>query len=510
MITVAAALVLAALVLTAAARLRGAEYDEQYTLFLTGGAARPAWPATAFDAATIPAIQAGHASLSEIATDLRRTDVHPPLYFLAVSEWRATIGAGLFRTRLFSVLCGLISLATVGAIARRCAIAVAPAMLLTLGSYAFAYTNVIARGFAPALTLTLGGVLLLCGRQTPRALLVAGALFGAASACNYLAVFVAIAVGVLAGGWLLLPTALPFLALDAWFFAAQHGTRTGQFPPFSLLSALPRLAGFQVASLFGGLPLYAEGIARIAIGACIAALALVAFAAVLAARPWRADPRIRLLAAAAIAPPLGLLCLGVVFNNTPIELRYLCFSVPFVALLIAWACGRGRGWARALPIFIGIMQCIGIVTLAIGPATMQPSQAAARAAARGAGDATARGADDAAAHVAGDAAARAANSAASDVPSDTVALVPFGNDGVGIVGAFGNEAPASLALLIVRATDAAATLADRVAGYRRVILVLLSQDRDSAATLPIMREAFTRPGWRRSTAGSNIEVYERE
>ena len=37
-------LLVAALLLTAVAWLRGAEYDEQYTLFLTGGVARPIWP----------------------------------------------------------------------------------------------------------------------------------------------------------------------------------------------------------------------------------------------------------------------------------------------------------------------------------------------------------------------------------------------------------------------------------------------------------------------------------
>jgi len=470
------------------------------------------------DAATIQAMQTGHASLAQIAVDLRRGDVHPPLYFWAVSLWRAAVGDGLFRTRLFSLACGLVSLATVGAIARRCAISPLPATLLTLGSYAFAYTNVIARGFAPALAFTLGGVLLLCGRRTPGALLLAGALFGAASACNYLAVFVAIAVGVVAGGWLLLPTALPFLALDAWFFAAQHGSRTGQFPPFSLTGALPRLAGFQVAALFGGLPLYTDGIARVAVGAGVLMLTLLTLTAVLLARPWRADPRIRLITAAAVAPSVGLLCLGIAFNNTPVELRYLCFGIPFIALLIAWAGGQACGWVRTLPTVIGTVQCVALVTLAIGSATMQPPQAAARAtmwatdnaAARVPSHVAARLIDSAAAQAADHAAPRTTDSAATHVTPDAVALVPFGNDGVGIVGAFANEAPSTLPILVVRLTDEAATLADRVARYRRVILVLLGQDRDSTATLPIMRHAFAGPGWRRTVTGSNIEVYQRE
>src|SRR5690348_12099491 len=81
-----------ALVMAAAAWLRGAEYDEQYTLFLTAGTARPAWPETAFAAGAVRVIQSGHATLTGIALDLRRTDVHPPLYFWAVALWREAAG----------------------------------------------------------------------------------------------------------------------------------------------------------------------------------------------------------------------------------------------------------------------------------------------------------------------------------------------------------------------------------------------------------------------------------
>src|SRR3954447_25031715 len=108
-------LLFGALVLTAAAWLRGAEYDEQYTLFLTAGTARPIWPDGVFPAGAIAAAQAGHATLAQIARDLRATDVHPPLYFWAVSLWRAAFGPGLF-----AVLCGVASLGLVGVIARQC------------------------------------------------------------------------------------------------------------------------------------------------------------------------------------------------------------------------------------------------------------------------------------------------------------------------------------------------------------------------------------------------------
>src|SRR5665213_3336499 len=165
---------LAAVVLSAAAGLRGAEYDEQYTLFLTAGIARPSWPETPFTAGDVRTMQMGHAGLAAIARDLRATDVHPPLYFWAVALWRRMIGAGLFAARMFSVLCGLGALVAVGMIAARAGISPALAMLLTLGCYGFAYTSAIARGFALAQMLTLAGVAVLMSARGRRRVAFAG------------------------------------------------------------------------------------------------------------------------------------------------------------------------------------------------------------------------------------------------------------------------------------------------------------------------------------------------
>jgi multisubunit Na+/H+ antiporter MnhF subunit len=213
--------VLALLVLTGAAWLRGAEYDEQYTLFLTAGVPRPDWPETVFRAGIVAAAQAGHATLAGIARDLRATDVHPPLYFWAMSAWRGIVGPSLFAARMLSVLCGTLTITLVGMIARRCAIRPAIAMAITLGCYGFVYTNAIARGFAPAQTLTLGGIALLLGRRS----WLAGLCLGAACSCNYLAAFVAMAAIVSTGAWRAVPAMVPFLALDAWFFVAQHDAK---------------------------------------------------------------------------------------------------------------------------------------------------------------------------------------------------------------------------------------------------------------------------------------------
>ena len=83
-------------------------------------------------------------------------------------------------------------------------------MLLTLGCYGFVYTNTIARGFAPAQMLTLCGVSLLLGRRP----LLAGVCLGAACCCNYLAVFVGVAVVLAGGGWLAAPAGIDQASIE--------------------------------------------------------------------------------------------------------------------------------------------------------------------------------------------------------------------------------------------------------------------------------------------------------
>jgi hypothetical protein len=465
-----ALLLLAALVLTTAAWLRSAEYDEQYTLFLTAGTPRPDWPATVFPAGDVALVQAGHATLGGIARDLRATDVHPPLYFLTVSLWRLVFGPSLFAARMLSVLCGTISIALVGIIAHRCGIRPLVAMLLTLGCYGFVYTNAIARGFAMAEMLTLGGVALLLGGRS----ILAGVCLGAACCCNYLAVFVGGAALLVAEAWAAIPAVTPFLALDAWFFVAQHSARVGQFPPFAAWPSVVRLAEYQVAAVFGGLPLYVDGDWQFAVKAGLGAIAIALVAGVIVTKTRATNQLVR---AAAIAPPLGLFFLGAVFNTAPIELRYLTFGLPFVALSVAETLpviGRSRfpSWLVLVTLLLSL-QCVSIAGLLFSPRTMQPARVAAGEAARLAGDA--------------------------------VVLVPAGNDGVGIVGAFGIEAPPELPILLIRPGD---PISDRVARYRRVGLALLAEDRDSTAAIAAARNIFTEPNWRRVEVGSNFEVYE--
>jgi hypothetical protein len=595
--------VLAALVLTAAAWLRSAEYDEQYTLFLTAGTPRPDWPASVFPAGAVAVVQAGHATMGGIARDLRATDVHPPLYFWAVSLWRWVFGPGLFAARMLSALCGVVSIALVGIVAGRCGIRPAVAMLLTLGCYGFVYTNAIARGFAVTEMLTLSGVVMLLGGRR----VLAGVCLGAAWCCNYLAVFVGVAVLFIAGAWVAIPVAIPFLGLDAWFYVAQHAARPGQFPPFAVWPSVVRLAEYQVAAVFGGLPLYVDGGWRVALEAGLGVAAVSLVVCIARVRPWRVN---RLVLAAAVASPLGLFLLGAVFDNMPIELRYLSFGLPFVALLAAaslplgassersWPDWRSRVQAyRCFPVVAGrvpvihrpagcaqmagtrpvririghwrrlicavgriLSGCVPAVCASTVRARMAGTRPAMTVATRLArqiilrscpvlkcmktrpattvkGEPSVSGqAENARAagsrspspgrkgffalvlilqfgSIAGlllsprtMQSARIAATEAVRLAGDAIVLVPAGNDGVGIVGAFGIEAPPTLPMLLIRPGD---PIADRVASYQRVAVALLAEDRDSTAAIGAARGVFTQPNWRRVAIGTKLEVYER-
>ena len=519
-------LVVAALVLTSAAWLRSAEYDEQYTLFVTAGPARPVWPAHAFAAGDVRTLQAGHPGVVAIAHELRTGDVHPPLYFWLLAAWRGAVGDGLFAARLVSVLCSLATLGVVAAIGRLTGLPARLAVLLTLGCYGYTYTGTIARGFALAQLLTVLGVaLLLFAVQRRRVVsaLLAGTLLGAATFTNYLSVF----VGASALLWLMtrpviasstpvgsrpplretcrsiVPLSLReavggsvratssfrlagtacigfaiWLPADLWFFLAQRHSRVGQFAPFDAVSGAVLLGRYTAANLLGGLPRYLDGSLQ---SATAIALALV-LVGLLAMTIWQwrsiATPESRLLfAMAAVAPPIGLLLLGFATNSTPIELRYLAYTTPFIGLLLsgAFATLPPRTGRTACSVLLAI-QTVSLIGLMTRPETMQP--------------------------------ARATAAAAASLAQGGVVLLPIGNDGVGIVGAFAIEAPSALRLLVIDRDESPGEIRARAADFPRVVLALLGQDADSRATLPAMRRAFAEPCWRAAGEGFNVLAFD--
>ena len=383
---------------------------------------------------------------AQISHDLKTGDVHPPLYFWCLEIWRHLVGPSWLAARLLSIAFSLGSLAVIAWLAEAADIPVLPALILTLLSYGFAYTGILARGFALAQFLNLLGfaIIFQTNRLRSRRLAAfAGLAFGAASFANYLAIFTALAMLV----WLclkksrrrfLLPMAaglLPFILLDATYFLAQRHSRATQFAPFAPIHALALLIRDTGACLFGGLPLYAGSAAPL-----VALALLVLFLAGLSCILTRRHKHTKLLTLASIAPPCGLLALGFIFNNTPIEIRYLAFSLPYLALLLAAAL------PRTLCLIFIIVEACATVGLALAPATMQPQALAAR-------------------------------QISYLAPPGTLVLLPYGNDGVGIPGPFIAAAPHTMRILLLHPGNM-----PKLTREKSLALALLNADSDGSTS----------------------------
>ncbi|HQT65319.1 MAG: hypothetical protein B7Z75_12185 [Acidocella sp. 20-57-95] len=455
--------------LAAIAYLRPPEYDEAYSIFLTAGHARPLWPTGIFQPADVAALFHGPASLRGIAQDLRTGDVHPPVYFWALDLWRLIFGPSWFTARMFSVLVAIITLATTAKLAKLVKVPQNPVIIITCLAYGFAYTSTIARGFGLAECLNIIGFALVMRSRIaddPAATslaIAAGLAFAAASFSNYLACFTAIATI----GWfafekprIAFSSACAFalsIPLDLSFFIDQHASRTGQFPPFDLMHATALLLRDEGAALFGGLPIYAG-----AAGPVVTSM-LSIFSAACAYYVYRdRTPETMLLVVVASATPLGLLALGVIFDNTPIEIRYCAFSLPFIAILLA----------QSLPLnlrdAVMAIEVLAIIGLAIAPATMQPQ-------------------------------GRAAHEAAANHPD--VTLVPFGNDGVGIPGPFIAAAPPDMRIALVPGN-----ILPDLTGVKKVTLATIGIDNASKAYLPAL-ESQLAANWQLVNATSLTQTY---
>jgi hypothetical protein len=450
----AATFVFAAASLIIIAYLRPPEYDEAYSIFLTTAHARPPWPAGIFTPAEVRGLFSGYPSVSQIASALRTGDVHPPLYFWLLNEWRHLTSPSWFAARLLSVIISLAGLATLASIARLMKIPVIPTILITVLAYGFAYTSITARGFALAQFFNLLGVALYvrhCRTSRNRLTFAAGLAFGAASFTNDLAIFTPL--GLLTSHLFIhlfsrhsresgnrltstftaaLGIAI-FLPANLYFFLAQRTSRTGQFTPFHLIHALKLLAKDQAAALFGGLPLYAGHFAPLV----ILALAILSIICVIAIFKQRSATSAT-LAITAAATPLGLLALGIIFNNTPIEIRYCAFGLPFIGLLCAQI---KPAMLRNTLVFT---QSLAIIGLALAPSTAQPQAAAA-----------------------------------AQSPAHILILLPTGNDSVGIPGPFIEAAQPNQRIILIHD----AILPD-LSAEPRITLATLTLDNESKAAIP--------------------------
>jgi hypothetical protein len=463
------AFALGAVVLGLAAILRDPEYDEGYTAFVTSVQPRPGWPDTAFRVADARAAFRPAPAPWAIAGNLRRTDVHPPLYFWTAWAWRRLWGPSLTATRVLSVGFSLGALACLAAIAAESGLPIVPSLLLTLGCFGFVETGIVARGFAMTQFLLLLGLLLTlrAARATGGWSFAAAFALGAACFTNYLAAFPAAAAAV----WLarhrprrlalMLLGLAPFILADLSFFLDQRSGRVGQFPPFAWAPMAVAMAHALGGAVLGGLPLYLPpGAPRLGATALLglALGALVLLPGIRWQHLGREEPRL-LLGLTAIATPAGLLLMGRVSHSIPVEIRYFALALPPLALLLAASLASlGRPWSRLVLASVLTVQAASIAGLMTRPETMQPEGAAARAAFRAVGN-------------------------------TGLVLLPRGNDGVGLVAAFLTAAPDGLHVLLVDPASRVAPLRHALLAWPSVTAADIAVDQDSLRTIPLLTDA---------------------
>jgi hypothetical protein len=482
---IALALLLGGLLLGMAAVLRDPEYDEGYTAFVTSSEVRPVWPQHVFRAGDARAAFRPAPAPWAIAGNLRHTDVHPPLYFWTVWAWRRLWGPSLTATRMLSVGFSLGALACVAAIAAEAGFPVLTSLLLTLGCYGFVATGIVARGFAMTQCLLLLGLLLTLSAGAGRRAEIngesggesgggsgraagAGLALGAACFTNYHAAFPTAAAMI----WLALKRprnaaflmlgCLPFILADLSFFLDQRNSRIGQFQALTWPGLAAAMAHALGGAVLGGLPLYLPaGRPRLALSAMLglALAALLFLPALRWRRLGRAGPRL-LLGMAAIATPVGLVLMAGASHTMPVEIRYFAFALPpFALLLAASLASLPRPWPRRVIGPLLLIQAASIAGLMTRPETMQPEGAAARAAFRAVGN---RG----------------------------LVLLPRGNDGVGVVGAFLTAAPDGLHVLLVDPGSTPAALDADLVTWPVVTAARIAVDRESLRTLPLLGEVL--------------------
>ncbi|HZF75584.1 MAG TPA: hypothetical protein VE033_07115 [Acetobacteraceae bacterium] len=478
-----ALMLIALLVMGAAATMRSAEYDESYTALVTSPEPRPEWTRLVTTPSELLPAFDRVAPVATTSGNLKATDVHPPLYFWAVGLLREAGGTSLAAQRGFSIALSLGAVLAWLVAFWRAGLPPVAATLLMVLAYGFAYTGHVARGFALAhllLALCAVGAVEAWRRRAAAPAFLAGGAGGLAVLANYLAVFPA--AGVLA--WMVLAPGLRFgertrLAIAgalpagavglaaAPYFLAQRGARPEQFEAFSPLAALQLLAQFNAANVFGGLPLYVEGPGRLAVG--FALLGLAGLVALLCVLRWRQiGPTRWLWLLGLAAPSAGLLALGAMAGNLPIELRYLAFAAPFAAALAAGGLAalaeqRPRLARLAFAVLVAV-QAAGAAGMVLHPATRQAHRDALTA-------------------------------LDPHLGPGSLLLAPYGNDGVGLLGATLREAPPRQPMLVLRLDDAAEAPA-RAAGYDRVVLLGIGE-RDGRAQAAAAREALAAsPEWR--------------
>lgn len=327
-------------------------FDEAHTLLVTAGKATVSWPAEPRPADLLAEeIFGNDASFGKIADDLRRTDVHPPGYFWALSIWRSVFGSSLEAARALSLVCSigtivvLFSLLCLAGYARPAI----PTVIYALSASAV-YFGYEARPYALACLLVMVGALLAylsaktksAKKRTTWSLLAAASL-GLAFHVNYLTIFPsgAVLLWLVLADWTTSPKrATGACAVFALLVAAalpiltdQIGSRAHQLAGFvGVGSELQALLFQQFLIIWspGGIP------TRASLFVFVGLVGLVVGSGVVLVREWPGENRSfwLLILGLFLTPSLGVFMLDLILDKHLHYPRYVMLAAPAASVLV--------------------------------------------------------------------------------------------------------------------------------------------------------------------------------
>lgn len=323
-------------------------HDEAIVLLELSGQLHATWPTLPMDGQSLKQrLLEGDPTLSSLTSTLRKTDIHPPLYYITALLWRKMFGPSLWCLRLLSVAIwvGVLTVfwkLTGGSLAW---------IFLALSPLGVGFAT-ISRDYALACLWIVLTVYLVDEphlKQTRSALL--GGITGAAAVWTHYLALLPIGVimvwtvarycklhkrQVILASTILLALAAPALGLGLLQLrpataAPFRGFRYETYAMVRELLRTPITPGLTHGRIIDW------------IGSC-----LFLFALLRAGQRYRASaPRVKLSLFLVCSFPLGLLLLSCLVHNSLATARYVGLCLPFCALLLANAFSGSNIVARA-------------------------------------------------------------------------------------------------------------------------------------------------------------------
>lgn len=334
-------------------------YDESITLLQTAGNPHPDWPEEPTLAGSLKTLFEGTPTISRIVTDLRQTDVHPPLYYCLLSLWRRIFGFSLETARLFSLLfsVGSVLMLYLLLCQARFERPFVPSFIFALSSGSV-FIGYEARSYAFALFFVNTATLFayLASEVNPNDIrrlslysLMIAVCCGFAFQTNYLTLFPisAILAWVIYHIWKISkPVALltPMVAssiglIGLSFFIKQLGMRPNQAAGFTgIFSEMLKISQMNILVIWKS-----TEIALIVVFLLVL-FALIGNAILYIANRWSELNRkfLSLVIVLAAIPSAGIFLLDVIFNKHLADFKYFIFACPALAVLLAYGTNRGR------------------------------------------------------------------------------------------------------------------------------------------------------------------------